>query len=332
MNRAARTNYPLPFGNAGAVVQTDIRKFSDNMSKVVTSLNVYESALPNHRFASKSHVLHINGLKIAAGANSPVVVDVGHTDDVTLMIPFAGTNYSTFGKNKLIWNPKMGACFLPSMGRGGSSEDRAVVTLTIDPIKLQATMRTMLGNFDEREVWANLLNPRVVSLEVGGVKFLNVFGELCKLIDAAHLNPDLLSLQGMDDMFYRNMALMMQPELFYAAVNNRIGKSKSAVDTVCDYVLANLHSRLTLTDLEKISGLSQRSLHTAFANKFQMSPMQWVKERRLMAANTALLNASPNTTVTQIALDLGFASLGAFAVDYRKRFGESPSATLKNSQ
>ena len=53
------------------------------------------------------------------------------------------------------------------------------------------------------------------------------------------------------------------------------------------------------------------------------------KERRLEAANLALLSAEPGeTNVTQVALDLGFDQLGRFSADYKKAFGEFPSATL----
>ena len=40
--------------------------------------------------------------------------------------------------------------------------------------------------------------------------------------------------------------------------------------------------------------------------------------------------ADPSESVTRIALDAGFRQLGRFAVEYRKRFGECPSETLKH--
>ena len=47
-------------------------------------------------------------------------------------------------------------------------------------------------------------------------------------------------------------------------------------------------------------------------------------------ARKALTAADPATaTVTAIANDQGFGELGRFAVNYRRLFGEPPSATLR---
>jgi transcriptional regulator GlxA family with amidase domain len=58
--------------------------------------------------------------------------------------------------------------------------------------------------------------------------------------------------------------------------------------------------------------------------------MQHLKTTRLDMVNRMLRAADPSDSVTRIALDAGFRQLGRFAVEYRRRFGECPSATLKN--
>ncbi len=49
-------------------------------------------------------------------------------------------------------------------------------------------------------------------------------------------------------------------------------------------------------------------------------------------ARQALLGPEPASSVTGIALDWGFAHLGRFSVEYRERFGECPSQTLRRAQ
>jgi transcriptional regulator GlxA family with amidase domain len=51
-------------------------------------------------------------------------------------------------------------------------------------------------------------------------------------------------------------------------------------------------------------------------------------ERRLATAYRHFSQASPDTSVARIALDLGFDHLGRFAQHYRQVIGESPSQTL----
>ena len=57
--------------------------------------------------------------------------------------------------------------------------------------------------------------------------------------------------------------------------------------------------------------------------------MLYLKEIRLRRVNEELLRRnSGNETVTAVAFRWGFNHLGHFTTDYKRRFGESPSATL----
>ena len=61
-----------------------------------------------------------------------------------------------------------------------------------------------------------------------------------------------------------------------------------------------------------------------------MSPgMSFLKQRRFVAANRALLAAdSAETRVTNVALRYGFYQMGRFEVEYRRIFHERLSQTL----
>lgn len=61
-----------------------------------------------------------------------------------------------------------------------------------------------------------------------------------------------------------------------------------------------------------------------------MSPKRYLVLRRLHQVQRALRAAAPEAaTVTEVAMRYGFWQLGRFAVEYRARFGEPPSATLR---
>jgi len=77
-------------------------------------------------------------------------------------------------------------------------------------------------------------------------------------------------------------------------------------------------------------GASGRTLRQHCLEHLEMSPHRYLRLRSMNLARRALIRAdSATTTVTQIAADLGFWEFGRFAVEYRKLFGESPSATLR---
>jgi AraC-like DNA-binding protein len=86
----------------------------------------------------------------------------------------------------------------------------------------------------------------------------------------------------------------------------------------------------TAADLAVFAGVSERSLHTAFRRQFGVSPMSYVRRRRLEQAHDELLRLDPaGTRVTDVALRHGFTHTGRFAALHRARFGESPSVTLR---
>ena len=103
----------------------------------------------------------------------------------------------------------------------------------------------------------------------------------------------------------------------------------AALGRVEDWITANLAQPITRADLCDVSGLSARALTRAFARLHGRGPLQFVRDRRVEAAQRILFGSQPGeTTVTQVAMDMGFLHLGRFATDYRARFGESPSDTL----
>jgi AraC-like DNA-binding protein len=107
--------------------------------------------------------------------------------------------------------------------------------------------------------------------------------------------------------------------------------SARVVRRVLELVESAWDTPLTIADLAEFAGVSERSLHAAFRRRLGVSPMAYVRRRRLDRAREELLSATPtgSTTVTYVALRNGFAHGGRFAAAYRQRFGESPSDTLR---
>lgn len=96
-----------------------------------------------------------------------------------------------------------------------------------------------------------------------------------------------------------------------------------------EYMRAHLGEALTLAAIAAASGTSIRSLTAGFSQFRQTTPMRWLHEQRLQAVRRHLQQAAAHESVSSIALHWGFAHLGRFAGDYLRRFGESPSATLR---
>jgi AraC family ethanolamine operon transcriptional activator len=83
----------------------------------------------------------------------------------------------------------------------------------------------------------------------------------------------------------------------------------------------------------EIGGVGERTLQYAFRERFGLAPAAFLKARRLAAVRQRLLQAQEGEEkVGDVSAALGFWHAGHFATDYRRTFGEAPSATLKRSR
>jgi len=105
-----------------------------------------------------------------------------------------------------------------------------------------------------------------------------------------------------------------------------------AVRLAVELIEASPAAPLTAAELARRVHVSARSLQRGFARHLGTSPMEYLRDVRLQRAREELRRAAPGeTTVAAVAAAWGFAHLGRFAVTYRERFGEPPSATLRAS-
>lgn len=96
------------------------------------------------------------------------------------------------------------------------------------------------------------------------------------------------------------------------------------------YIETHSHEALTMGEIVTASGVSERTLYQGFKQFRGLSPMRYLKHVRLQKVHAALKKAAPDDCVTRIASDQGFTQLGRFSVEYREKYGVSPSDTLKN--
>ncbi|MEU7591376.1 AraC family transcriptional regulator [Micromonospora sp. NPDC049230] len=95
-------------------------------------------------------------------------------------------------------------------------------------------------------------------------------------------------------------------------------------------LIADHHGEaLTVGDVAEALRVSVRTLQDCFRRELRTTPTAYLRACRLDAAQRSLRAAEPGVSVTTVALRHGFVHLGRFATEYRSRFGESPSATLR---
>ena len=132
------------------------------------------------------------------------------------------------------------------------------------------------------------------------------------------------------DMIMRHCAYIILENQGYNLSTKVLAHKSNVIDQVCAYMYENLGEPLTLTGLEAVAGISVRSLQIEFKKRFQLSPLCWLREQRLLRAHQLLTSKNEERPVSAIAKECGFTHFGRFSVSFRKKFGVSASALKKN--
>jgi AraC-like DNA-binding protein/tetratricopeptide (TPR) repeat protein len=96
-----------------------------------------------------------------------------------------------------------------------------------------------------------------------------------------------------------------------------------------DAMRANVGRDWSVTELAGVAGVSSRTLQRQFRIFLGKAPRTALRDVRFETARRELLQGVPDTKVTDVALRCGFPHCGRFSVEYRRRYGETPSQTLK---
>ncbi len=97
------------------------------------------------------------------------------------------------------------------------------------------------------------------------------------------------------------------------------------------YLRDNLERKITLAELAHNSGTAERTLQRQFREVLGMPPLGYLRRLRLLAAREEL-SQPDSDSIADVATRLGCPHLGRFAADYRRCFGEPPSATYERTR
>lgn len=105
---------------------------------------------------------------------------------------------------------------------------------------------------------------------------------------------------------------------------------RSRLKPVIEYMKINADEALTPQELARVGCMSVRTLHATFQQELGISCMAYLRRLRLDHVRAELLRAGRgDARVTDVAMRWGFFHPSRFAQQYRQRFGELPSDTVK---
>lgn len=103
------------------------------------------------------------------------------------------------------------------------------------------------------------------------------------------------------------------------------------IEQVRNYVLDHPMHCPSIDELSALCLISRKSLYNIFARELNITPNQFVRQLKMERIYHDLCIKKSAKNITEIAFRYGFTSLGRFAAEYRKQFGELPSETLRRT-
>ncbi len=236
------------------------------------------------------------------------------------------------GKDSLFWKSPLSSPGFPGTLPGGldvvfsNGHDHIVVLIALD--LLQQTLPA--------DVVANLKQGAACHLLRSSANAVQHFGAwLLSCLNTVIQYPTMLQhphvIQALEQELLQQLANAVI-DTHPTTSRPRVSVRERALKCALDYLYGDTHRDLTVAELCRKTGASQRTLEYAFRETFDMTPREFLSLRRLHAARRALLAANPEAgeTVSEIAYAHGFYEVGRFAGLYKQAFGELPSSTLQN--
>ncbi len=148
---------------------------------------------------------------------------------------------------------------------------------------------------------------------------------------AGSLVHDGIGIGPLEEFCMSSLLMIQQSSYREQLIRTSTAPGRRVVRQSLDYIERHLSEPLTMSLLAEQVGVSVRSIQQGFKEELGVSPMEYLRERRLERVREELSDAAAGdgVTVTEVAERWGFHHLGSFAVLYRKRWGESPSQTLQ---
>ncbi len=156
-------------------------------------------------------------------------------------------------------------------------------------------------------------------------------------MDTAVLDPALFNESAAErgaaqvELLETLLATLDVADDFEPSRSDRTRQARSRIVKIAeDHALAQKGGSLYVTDLCRVTGVSERTLEYAFKENTGLTPMAYLLRLRLHRVREALLAATPgSTTVSAEALNWGFWHFGEFSRAYKDCFSELPSETLR---
>lgn len=250
---------------------------------------------------------------------------------VTIAIPanneneFIWLNTKSTGQELLIFTDK-------GEIEGASFDDFDMFTISIEKEFLLQTIDSLgyknaKKYFDGDEKRIPLIEPFLSNFHDKANNYLSNSKQNYKSGIVSTGNVDILRF---DDLFLTILEFIEGYN--HKQTNSSLRKREIALNKAVEYINSTIHQTITISELCDYSRVSERTLQYAFLDRFQVTPKEYIIATKMHSIKGKLLIGNiGEIKVSDLAVDFGFWHMGKFSADYKNKYGELPSATLKRS-
>ena len=287
---------------------------------------------PAGRFDARINGIHLPQSYVGYiqyGAASVAFSPAQDRQDYWVQVPLSGRLRAIIGHDDVACTPNQAAISSPTNKECCFfvEPDSARIQMSLDGGAVNAQLAALLGEPPKKPV------DFAVAIDLSRGHGRSLAHHILMAVTDLEQTGSVLwnSLAGSIFEQFITTALLLSHPHNHSQALERLDKTVAprGVRRAIDYMQSHLHAPVTLADIIAASGVAGRTLLKHFKDWRGVSPMRYLRNVRLAHARQALLRASHDENVTEIAMSLGFTHMGRFSLEYRRQFGESPSETLK---
>lgn len=145
-------------------------------------------------------------------------------------------------------------------------------------------------------------------------------------VDASRIEKIKEICQHDDPEFYAPLLQSLMTEIFYDTLRMPQALTKIETDEFLqktfEYIDQHLHEKILLDDLAQYTSRSKSSFCHLFEAKMNISPKQYILQKKLAVASKLINEGVPHTVA---AIQVGYENYSNFYRIYTKHFGASPT-------
>lgn len=204
---------------------------------------------------------------------------------------------------------------------------RSLAVLAVDPARFQQEAMELGHTCLDEQVFRSNWLP------IETVRFQRLCRHLHQLFALSEAPSPQLSWPPRQDRLQKDLLPLLVETLAHSAGGgSRLPRLPARIEIVKQaqgWMALHPGQVISLDGICQEVCTSRRSLIQGFQDHLGMGPMAFLKLQRLHGVRRGLLEAQPgDATISGLAASWGFLNPGHFARDYRRLFGELPSATL----